>query len=191
MYLTGSFSGNAYFDTTPANAVDSEDFFIVKYRSEGIFLWVRNGGGAGIDSGSQIEITPENNIVVIGSTSSNSATFYPDVSLIHNNNYRGFLINYNGDNGDIIWLKSIPGSSQMKLNFIGNIYVWAPSLYAKYLANGTFSYQQNFSGTARAMALAGTNHILFTGDFRGVVRIGSSILTCEDEGDIYVSHWVE
>ncbi|GAB3517928.1 hypothetical protein GCM10027442_37980 [Emticicia fontis] len=204
VYVTGSFSGNANFDTTPVNAVDAEDFYIVKYGTDGSFLWLRNGGGIGIDSGMKIEISAANQPVVLGAATSNSLTFYPNLVLNPSKSPSNFLIKYNADNGNITWAKVIEDALDFRINSSDEIYTWyniagtqtQPQGFQhtinKYLGNGTFVYRQFNGGILKDFAFGTDKHFFYVGNFADTVHIGTSTLTSTDMwGDMFISHWMD
>ncbi len=69
-YLAGKFSGAAKFDKTTLNSNGKEDFFIAKYDSKGILLWIRQLGGDSdeldSDNANSIAINDNNELVVVG-----------------------------------------------------------------------------------------------------------------------------
>ncbi len=207
VYIAGSFSGNAYFDTTPVNAIDGEDFYIVKYRSDGLFLWLRNGGGAGIDSGMKIELSSTGHPIVLGSASSNSLTFYPDFVLSPPLSPGNFLIKYDAANGNITWARVVENASNFKVNSLDDIYTWQNiyssnsdpgtskgyhNILTKYLGDGTFAYKLINGGALQSMAFGINKHFFFIGNYSDTIQVGASILTSTDnQGDMYISHWME
>ncbi|RFS17041.1 SBBP repeat-containing protein [Emticicia sp. C21] len=207
VYIAGSFSGNAYFDTTPVNAVDAEDFYLVKYRSDGLFLWLRNGGGAGTDSGIKIELSSAGQPIVLGSASSNSLTFYPGFVLSPPVSPGNFLIRYDAFNGNITWARVVENASDFKVNPQDEIYTWQniavgmadpgnskgyQNILTKYLYDGTFAYRLINGGALQNMAFGTNKHFFFIGNYSDTIQVGASTLTSTDnQGDMYISHWME
>jgi hypothetical protein len=209
VYAIGSFSGAASFDGNIANSVDSTDFFAVRYNQDGVFAWVRNGGGAGADKGISIELSPANEPVILGLASGSSAEFYQGKTIYPSSGKNIFLAKYEPIYGYIKWVKAIDNADGFKINGLGDIYVWKNigeyttvtnpiislgynNSYTKYLGNGTLVYKQVNQGTVASLAFGSDNHLFFTGLFVDTVQIGSTKLVCSDTfGDIYVSHWVE
>lgn len=202
-YATGSFSSSVSFDGNIANAVDAEDFFVAKYNTDGVFNWVRNGGGIGKDEGVKLQLTNDDNIVVSGIASSNSVSFYPNITINPSTSPSNFLLKYDS-NGNIAWAKPNEPSTNFKVNKSGNIYMWANigngniytpagiNILTKYLSNGEFVYRQINGGTIYDLEFGNDNHFFFTGNFNNTIQIGASTLTCTDGyGDIFISHWIE
>lgn len=55
-YLTGSFFGEAYFDSVSLISNGIDDIFVAKYSASGNCLWAKNAGGAGYDKGVDIKV---------------------------------------------------------------------------------------------------------------------------------------
>lgn len=207
VYIAGSFSGNAYFDTTPVNAIDGEDFYVVKYRSDGLFLWLRNGGGAGIDSGMKIELSSTGQPIILGSASSNSLTFYPNFVLSPPVSPGNFLIRYDAVSGNITWAKAVENAADFKVSPQDEIYTWQNiavgmadpgnskgyhTILTKYLSDGTFGYRQINGGVLQNLAFGTNKHFFFIGNYSDTIQVGASTLTSTDnQGDMFISHWME
>lgn len=204
LFAIGSFSNSVNFDGNTATAVDSEDFIVIKYNTNGVFQWIRNGGGLGKDEGVNLQISNGNHPVISGIASSNSVSFYPDIIINPATSPSNFLIKYNGENGDITWIKPNEASNQFKVNANGDIYTWsniggseygyenAVHIFTKYNENGEFAYRQINGGMVTDLAFGLNKHFFFTGSFVKTVQIGASTLICSDEkGDIFISHWME
>ncbi|GAB3513175.1 hypothetical protein GCM10027442_25880 [Emticicia fontis] len=206
VYAIGSFSGAALFDGNIANAVDATDFFVVKYKTDGVFEWIRNGGGTGPDKGIKIELSPTNQPVILGAISS-SATFYAGPTIYATGEQNQFLVTYDPVSGAVKWAKVVENADGFKINSLGDIYTWKNlgqytamsnppyaqgynNAFTKYTRTGTMVYKQVNQGTVASLAFGTDNHLFFTGLFEDKVQIGSTKLTSTDT-DIYVSHWVE
>src|SRR6218665_1002863 len=124
VYAIGSFSGAASFDGNVANAVDDMDFFAVKYKTDGVFDWVRNGGGTGVDKGIKIELSPANELIILGLVSGSSADFYPGTTIYPVSGQNNFLVKYNPSNGNIVWIKVVDNTDGFKINNLGEVYIW-------------------------------------------------------------------
>ncbi|RYU92987.1 hypothetical protein [Emticicia agri] len=207
VYAIGSFSGAASFDGNVTNAVDATDFFAVKYTNAGFFEWVRNGGGTGDDKGISIKIGPDNEPVILGSLGGSSGNFYPGNTIYTSAGHTHFLVKYDSLGGYLRWLKTVENAAGFKINAENDVYTWAnPGEYidnpfnpggynhvvTKYQSNSMFLYRQVNQGAIASMAFGTGKHLFFTGGFAQTVQIGTTKLVCTDnQGDIYVSHWVE
>lgn len=66
IYLTGYFTYLSYFDTTQILSHGFQDMFVAKYNSNGVLLWVRNGGGKLNDVGNSVAVDNAGNVLVTG-----------------------------------------------------------------------------------------------------------------------------
>ena len=62
-YLKGYFTGAASFSIngTPVNSYGSADAFIAKYTSNGVPIWIKNGGGVQFDFSNGLCLNPASN----------------------------------------------------------------------------------------------------------------------------------
>ena len=75
IYVTGNFSNTLYFAGDTLNTFGSDDVMIVAYSITGEELWAKQVGGTGSDQGKGIGIDSNQNIYVLGGTSSNALEF--------------------------------------------------------------------------------------------------------------------
>ena len=70
VYVTGFYYGDPSFDPGGSVSLPSagiEDTYIVKYDSEGGFVWAKRTGGSSSDAGYGVDISPSGDILVVGS----------------------------------------------------------------------------------------------------------------------------
>ncbi|MBI3852045.1 MAG: hypothetical protein HY298_17440 [Verrucomicrobia bacterium] len=120
-YVIGSFNGtNVTFDGTATvyssqnptvndafgGTSDGADIFLIKYDTLGNLQWVRQGGGALLDSGSAVDVDASGNVYITGGFRS-TATFGTNVLT----SYGGqdiFVAKYDSA-GNVIWVKQAGG----------------------------------------------------------------------------------
>jgi hypothetical protein len=113
-YITGGFEGTVDFDPGVGNSTLSpsgNDIFVVKYDSEGEFVWVRRMGGSGNDHGRSIITDNQGNIYVSGYFSS-TCDFDPGPNTHQKISMGGmdfFLLKLNSS-GDFQWVVTKGGS---------------------------------------------------------------------------------
>jgi PKD repeat protein len=120
IYATGEFSGSIYFNTsgigTNTVSAGGPDAYVLKLDAESNFVFVQTMGGAWNDSGKQIELDSDENIIVCG-TFEQTADFNPGTStnnLISNsNNTDVFVAKYDGTSGDYVWAKAFTGPNDL------------------------------------------------------------------------------
>lgn len=132
IYTVGFFRGTVDFDPGPStftlNAFGFSDIFISKLDANGNFVWAKQIGGTGWDSGHAITIDNSGNIYISGDFEG-IADFDPSsgvFSLTSNGSSDMFVSKY--DNlGNFIWAKSAGGQSAdealaISLDNFGNVY---------------------------------------------------------------------
>jgi hypothetical protein len=134
LILTGDFYGTLDFDPgigvynlTP---LGQRDVFVVKFNSDGKFIWTKSMGGTDMDRPHSISVDASGNIYTFGEFSGN-ADFDPDTGSFFISNLGGdqdLFISKLDSNGNFIWAKSIGGRSfqhagSMTLDYLGNIYL--------------------------------------------------------------------
>ena len=91
-YVTGYYSGTAFFDAQVIISLGGKDAFLVKYNAAGNAQWAATIGGTGNDEGSAVSVDGSGNIYVAG--------FYASPSITTT---AGILNNSGGE--DIFFLK--------------------------------------------------------------------------------------
>ncbi len=78
IYVTGYYNGTATFGPSTLGSLGSQDIFVAKLDPSGNWLWARNAGGSGYDSGRGICVDPAGNCYITGYYSSTAAfgSFY-------------------------------------------------------------------------------------------------------------------
>lgn len=100
--IAGSSDSN---DVDIKNNIGTYDFWVIKIATDGSLIWEKNFGGTEIDEARGITFTDDGNILVVGDTRSSDA----NVSI--NNGAADVWIIKIDLNGDLIWEKTLGGSS--------------------------------------------------------------------------------
>lgn len=101
--------GNIYITGWTLSSFNSQinnggsDFFIVKYQSNGNYLWTRIFGGSSQDSGYDIQIDQYGYLYVVGDTNST----FPSYSENNKGATDAFVVKYYSDGGVFQWIKLI------------------------------------------------------------------------------------
>ena len=105
-YVTGSFYGNATFgDVTFTNeSTSSWNIFIGKLDPDGKWLWVKQAGSTGSDSGRSIAIDMDGNCYVLGEFA--STVSFGD-STLTSRGQRDIFVAKLDTNGNWIWLLAV------------------------------------------------------------------------------------
>ena len=125
VYVTGSFSDTATFDSTILASIGESDIFIAKYDTDGNVLWVRQSGGSMADLGYGIAVDLSGNVYVTGFFQ-DMATF-DSTSLASVGGYDIFIAKYDTD-GNVLWVRQ-SGSSindygqSIAADSSGNVYI--------------------------------------------------------------------
>jgi len=132
VYTTGQFQSTVDFDPDieggELTSLGSNDTFVVKYNSAGIFQWVKQIGGTNSENSSSINTDIDGNIYTTGSFSG-TADFNLDIEggeLTSLGNADIFITKHNSS-GVFQWVKQIGGtnsenSSSIDTDIDGNIY---------------------------------------------------------------------
>jgi hypothetical protein len=217
-YLAGGFFGTATFGNTTRTSVQDEDFFLMKYDSQGAFQWVRQAGSAAYGAyGTGMAVDNSGNCYVVGYFDGDSITF-GSTTLVNLGEYSVFVVKYN-NSGTLLWAKSIGGSgsasaysTRIALDNDGNCYVvgnfnntvslGTASLIsaggndfflAKYSSAGDFQWAQRAGGTGKedggGVAVDQANNIYVTGLFSGTSSFGTTNLTSAGSWDVFVAKY--
>lgn len=127
LFITGFFEyGAISFGSTTLSNSGGRDIFIAKYDVSGNALWAKSAMGIGDEYGNNIVVDADNNIVVTGTSSSESVTF--DSAELTGNNYdKIFIVKYNAS-GDVVWTNVFSGdnndeSSGLTIDTQGNMFL--------------------------------------------------------------------
>lgn len=149
IYLTGSYIQELVFDEANPNArlsgvsPNDGDGFIVKYNSNGQYLWANQFAGTGIDAGTDLALNPQGELVVLGSFGDSLYFDPPLASSLRVSANAGdvFFAAYASSTGQFLWVQTIAGSGfdnarALAIDSLGNYY-----LYGDY--TGTLSLRLN------------------------------------------------
>lgn len=134
VYISGRFEGTVDFDPSPAKfeltSQGMADVFIAKYNSQGALQWAFSIGGNRNDTGNDIALDQEGNILIIGAMYSGVVDLDPSEN-VHNltNNGSGdiFVAKYSPQ-GSLLWAHNIGGvnidyGDGIATDALGNVYI--------------------------------------------------------------------
>lgn len=130
IFLSGSFNTSLTAGTTTLNAVGSDDIFLIKLDSSGIFQWAISEGANQWDGAYGCSTDANNNVIISGSFQS-SVTFGTggsQTTLTSASGYDCFFAKYDS-NGDFLWAKKIESAlsnafgKDICTDATGNVYV--------------------------------------------------------------------
>ncbi|GAA0873613.1 hypothetical protein GCM10009118_00210 [Wandonia haliotis] len=133
VYTVGSFWGTVDFDpgagVASLSSEGNSDVFIQKLDNNGDFLWVKQLGGAGYDTGVSLILDELGNPIVTGAVQS-TVDLDPGVGTVSytSNGFKDVFILKLNTSGDYIWSKTIGGvnsdtSRDININSAGDIVV--------------------------------------------------------------------
>ena len=133
VYMAGGFNGTTNFD--PAGLSSSStltstgrNVFVAKYSSTGVYDWAVRMGGTGGDDAEQLAIHNDSSthamVYVAGYFTGSTATFGSFTLTGTSNVQNGFVEKLDGDNGNVLWAKSIAGTDArgIAVDSSGNAY---------------------------------------------------------------------
>lgn len=180
VYVTGVFSiagdydpGAATYTLTP---VGSQDCFIVKLNSAGVFVWAKQIGGTGNEVGKSIDIDGANNVITTGNFTL-TADFDPGAGVANSTSLgqNDMFINKLDQDGNFIFNKTIGGTSEDFLTTVktdGNNNIVAVGYFA-----GAIDVDPG-AGTTTYTSLGGNDGVLIklnsAGDLVWSYHLGSS-----------------
>jgi len=110
LYFTGYFESSTIdFETISLSNTGSRDVFVAKYDALGNPVWASSATGNGDDGGAEIVIDVNSNLLLTGSSSSESITF-GSVVLTGNDYDKIFTVKYD-DAGNVLWADVFGGDS--------------------------------------------------------------------------------
>jgi autotransporter-associated beta strand protein len=160
VYVTGSFSGTADFETSPATydltSTGYTDAFVAKYSPLGALVWAENFGGQyDYDYGLGIAVDSSNNVYVTGYFSG-TATFASGVSLTAAGVDDAFVAKLSSA-GAVSWAKGIGGTSSTAPPVSGYDYGRGIAVNSTGIfLTGAFYGTAYFDTTARTVTLTST-----------------------------------
>jgi hypothetical protein len=204
--LLGGFGGPSL---TPTGGSGDEDMFLVKYDSDGNYIWKTSGGSVGFDQARALAIDNDNNIYVTG-LFSDTAAFDSTHQIISYGLTDAFLAKYDST-GELLWVKGAgssgeDGSNDAMVDGQGNSYicgyfggiaqfgdiqiVGGGLFVAKYDPNGNILWVKQINevdNLAKSLALTSTGDLLLTGVFENTATFGSSTLNGNGQTEVFVT----
>lgn len=180
VHTTGPFSGTADFDpgagTHNLTSAGSDDAFVCKLDSNGVFVWAKQFGGTSEDIGHEITVDGAGNVLTVGRFQG-TADFDPGTGTTNLTSAGSMdvFVSKLDISGDFVWAKRLGGTSQdvgheIAVDGAGNAYT-----------TGIFQGTADFDpGTgAQNLTSAGNNDVFVSklnssGNFVWVRRFGST-----------------
>jgi len=212
VYVTGFFSGTAYFGTSISHqSMGLTDLFVAKISSTGSWQWVKTNGDASNQLGISISTTPWGDVVIGGEFS--GKLYFNNDSVTATTSGDGFVALLNGSNGNWKWIKSIAGAGQvLSLDahnsgkiamggfFSGSSVFGSTNLNASggadgFIAvidsSGTYQWAVKTGGTSadavNAVKFIPSGKVFASGRFSSIGQFGATLLSSAGGTDVFVS----
>jgi len=214
VYITGAFSGTAYFGLFYFSERGSGDIFVAKLDTIGTWLWVLPAGGVGSDWGSGLVLDSSADVYLTGSMSGNAAfgniicTSHGStdafVAKIDTNGYWVWATNAGGSNADNSFGMARDTAGNLCLTGIfrnqaqfGNTTITGTGntdiFTAKLDPAGNWLWAVNAGGPGMdygyGIAVDGSGKISQTGFFSGSAGFGSNSITSQGSWDIFIARF--
>ena len=212
VYVTGIFQGTTTFGSTSLSSSGSNDIFIAKLNSIGLWQWVVKAGGVNADWGYGIAVDSSSNVYVTGyfhdtvafGSTSLASSGYNDVFIakLSSGGVWQWAVKAGGSSAD--WGYGIDvdssGNAYVTGFFIGTVTFGSSSLtsgvtddlfIAKLSSAGVWQWAVKSGGDSVVVGygiaadLSGNAYV--TGFFQGTATFGSTSLTSSGNADIFVA----
>jgi hypothetical protein len=197
-FRTDSITFGSYLLTNYAadSLFNYEDFFIVKYSSEGDVLWAKSAGGNNFDIGYGVTIDAEGNVYATGSFD-NSITFdsyvLTNIENTNNENFNGdiFIVKYDSL-GNVIWAKNSGGNGadiaySIAVDNSGNLYI-AGYFQSNSIVFGTDTLTNHSSNYDALLAkYSSEGNVLWAISTGGSEMDGMNSIATDPNDNVYIS----
>lgn len=202
--------------TTLTNSESYNDIFIVKLDTSGNVLWANKAGGNSQDNSNSIKTDSNRNIIITGSFRSSTIDFGTN-SLTNVGSSDTFIAKYD-ENGDLIWVKRIAGTSfenpnDLTIDSNDNIIITgrfgsttmsdgtnslsntgvSSMFLLKYSSTGDFQWSKYWSGSSLNKGVGVTtdslNNVILAGNYGDTtINFDGIILNCETTSSAIVKY---
>ncbi len=208
-YVTGNFSGNAFFGDDQLTSVGDIDLFVARFDTDGKQNWLTQAGDAGKTRATSLSVDPQGNCFVTGYFDQ-SVTFGANL-LEKAHFYDLFLVKYAPD-GMVLWASNTKTSNAISAGGVatdamGNAYLTgsfyggaefailtltngstAQIFVAKYDRDGNFVWANQAGGplddVGFGVAATASGGWVITGTTTGLAHFGSKILSGGTKPDL-------
>jgi len=214
IYVTGEFSGTLSVGAESITSRGNLDMFLVKLGSDGRLLWMRQGGGPGIDRGYRLAVDGAGNCYVSGSYESKDFQV-GDVSMPSLGARDAFLAKFSAD-GKPLWVRSAggagddhgfgvavdrrgdclwTGAASGTANFSGTQVVCAAADYflSKYHRDGSCAWVRHAGGKGadggRGVAIDPSGNVLVAGFITGRAEFDGHFLGADKQRDVFTAKY--
>lgn len=221
LYLCGFFTGSATFGNTTLNSQNGNDGFVAKLAGDGSLVWVDRVSGASDDFANGVQAGSAGQVYLTGAFVSSTSVYpgastTPGATLTDTNGgaQAAFLIEFASDGG-VTWARSFGGSQfvsaqALALGTNGELYVCGrftgaaiigtnvltsagdyDAFLARFAANGTPAWAQNFGGSAydfaQGVTVSTNGQICVVGGFSGSAQFGPTNVNLTDPNGFFLA----
>lgn len=212
VYIVGTFQDTVDFGEGAVISKGSTDIYIIKYSSEGEYLWSKTIGGTGVEQGRSIGVDSSDNIYIAGTFQ--GAIDFEGGIVNSTGTSDGYLVKYTPD-GDYVWAKTLGGTGSsfgggyINIDSSDNIYIAGhftgtvnfgsgnntsngsfDAFLVKYSSAGNYVWSKTLGGNGIDFAFSITgdssDSIYITGYFTNTANFGSGNKTSNGEYDIFL-----
>ncbi|MBK8846298.1 MAG: SBBP repeat-containing protein [Bacteroidetes bacterium] len=219
VFITGLFSYQITFGTTPLTGAGDLDIFIVKYDSSGNVLWAKSEGGTGDDRGYCVATDANGNIFITGPFDSPTITF--GATTLTKGGITDIFIAKYDSSGNVLWAKRAGGTKydigiSVATDASGNVfmtgYFGSPTIkfgtttltktgvnsldifITKYNPNGNVLWAKGAGGTAGeigySVATDTSGNAFVSGYFASpTITFGTTTLSNAGSNDIFITKY--
>lgn len=212
LYVTGYFSGRAFFGTTTLVSQSSSDVFVAKYNASGTLLWVKQVTGPQRIGVNAMTLDGQGNVWLLGYT--DASVTMGTFSLPGPQTGTAQYIAKLDSSGKWLWgkqfLTNTGFASSLATDASGNAYVTGgyrqavdfgslsltpktvtEIFVAKVNSNGSFAWVKSAGGVGRdggsAIQVTSKNNIVIAGYFNFAIGLGATTLSSAGQDDIFVA----
>jgi len=125
IYITGYFSGLAYFDGKQLKSAGSDDIFLVKYDSMGNVIWSRQAGGQGNEHARSLIMDTFGDVYLAGEFDHSFS--FAKKNVVRSGDWDVFVLRYSQD-GEMMGSSQVDGTGFKRANSLaidktGNVYL--------------------------------------------------------------------
>lgn len=211
--VTGSLAGSADFGGGVLTSAGATDLFLASYDAGGALLWAKRFGDVGAQSGSDVAVDAQGNVIVVGDVAG-SIDF--GGGALASAGAADVVVAKLDANGALIWAKifgdaaaqngrsvgvdamgnvHVTGSFAGKIDFGGGALTSAGAtdvfLAKLESATGDLLWGKRFGDAAaqvgKELAVDGLGNVVVTGDVAGKTNFGGGLLTSAGGTDVFVA----
>lgn len=108
IYVTGEFSVGMEVDGQPFTAVGARDAYVARFDATGSLIWLVTAGGAGIDRGTKLFISPDGTVAVAGQYMG-TADLFGTLAFSFQNTLDVFIAKLEATTGQPLWVRTAGG----------------------------------------------------------------------------------